>query len=60
MNKVNIESDRDGTVNLTLPNGGQSPSLSPKEAAKRLKGKVEEFQRAIDDMKARREELENS
>ncbi len=58
MNKVNIEKNRDGTVNLTLPDGGQSPAVSPQEAAKRLKGKEEEFQRAIDDMKARRAELE--
>lgn len=58
MNKVNIEKNRDGTVNLTLPDGGQSPAISPKEAAKRLKGKKEELQQAIDDMKARREELE--
>ncbi len=58
MNKVKVEKNRDGTVNLTLPNGGYSTAVSPQEAAKRLKGAEEEFQKAIDDMKARREELE--
>ena len=58
MNKVKIEKNSDGTYNVTLPMGGQSVSVPAQDAVKRLKAAEQEYQNAVDDIKARREELE--
>lgn len=59
MNKVKIEANSDGkTFVLTLPGGGQRHNLSAAAVVKSLKEEEQEYQKAIDDMKARREEFE--
>lgn len=58
MNKVKIEKNSDGTYNIDLPGGGHGHALSPQEAVKRLKDTEQEFQSALNDIKARREEFE--
>lgn len=60
MNKVEIEKNSDGTYNVTLPTGGQSVSLSPQDVVKRLNDAEQECQKALDDIKARREEFEKT
>ncbi len=58
MNKVKIEKNSDETYNVTLPMGGQSTAVSAQEVVKRLKSAEQEFQNALNDIKARREEFE--
>jgi hypothetical protein len=52
MNKVKLEQHSSGDYSLTLPDGSQRPQLSREDVIKELKHKEEEFQAAIDDMKA--------
>jgi hypothetical protein len=58
VNKVRIEKNSDGTYNVDLPNGGQGHALSPQQVVKRLNHAEQEFQTALDDIKARRQEFE--
>jgi hypothetical protein len=60
MNKVVIERNSDGTYNITLPGGGQSTGVAIQDAIKRLKYAEQEFQAAIDDIKANRNQLEKN
>ena len=60
MNKVKLEKNSDGTYHVTLPGGGATVPLSPQQAVQRLKEEEEKFQKAIEDMRARREELEKA
>ncbi|MGH3626417.1 MAG: hypothetical protein ACRDRL_03100 [Sciscionella sp.] len=60
MNKVEIDENSNGTYNVTLPTGSQSVSLPPQDVVKYLKNAEQELQKALDDIKARREEFEKT
>ena len=58
MNKTGIEVNRDRTYNVTLPHGANSHALPLDQAVERLKQGEDEYQKALDDIKAQRAYLE--
>lgn len=58
MNKVSLEQHSTGNYKLTLPDGSERPDVSLEDVAKSLKYKEEEFQAAIENMRALRTKVE--